>query len=126
MLCWPFLGVKIRFFLPLVGGLVPPKTICPSGNSFVRNKNYHTAEIQLVSFSSRIETPEVFIQFPKEYVILFFHSLLGGALLCVNDTDVKKSMCFKNIYYSDNAICTYSHTEEGSNLGQPYALTESL
>ena len=30
------------------------------------------------------------------------------------------------IYYSENAICTYSHTEEGSNLAQPYGLTESL
>ena len=32
---------------------------------------------------------------------------------------------FKYVYYSDNAICTYSHTE-GSNLAQPYGLSESL
>ena len=33
---------------------------------------------------------------------------------------------FKYVYYSDYAICTYSHTEKGSNLVQPYGLIESL
>ena len=36
------------------------------------------------------------------------------------------ALCFKYVHYSDNAICTYSHTEECSNLAQPYGLTESL
>ena len=28
------------------------------------------------------------------------------------------------VYYSDNAICAYSHIEEGSHLAQPCGLTE--
>ena len=31
----------------------------------------------------------------------------------------------KYVYYSDNAICTYSQAEKGNNLAQPYGFTES-